>query len=298
MTTRSDWNCLYQIPTLSAFPELHATIAEDLFREFPFDSGRWQQLDIAGSEAHFTRELTNLTIAMPMAHHPEYLKTSVRPDLPWAENHFLERVNGDPINPGVEHANWPYHANGADLHISYTSPKDGSTVVGKYSHNYMERFWPKGLDWGGNHTNDGDPLGYRFRIGDLNDVVNQLRDNIHTRQAFLPIFFPEDTGAQDGQRVPCTLGYQFIVRENLLHLTYFLRSCEIYRHFKNDVYMAIRLAQWVCAHLNHDPAGMLTKRSYDQPVMPGQLTMHVTSMHSFVGDDQHVQDIIEKGWQA
>jgi thymidylate synthase len=198
----------------------------------------------------------------------------IDPDLPWSENHFQERVGRKPINPGVEHQNWPYHAGKVELH------QHG----GKYDHNYMERIWPTGIDVSDQNEEYYDPVfkGYRFPVGDLDDVVTQLADDPGTRQAYLPIFFPEDTGATQGQRVPCSLGYHFIIRENVLHLQYNLRSCEIYRHFTNDVYMAVRLAQWVVEQL---------AMTHDVHVKLGQLTMHIVSLHGFVGDRHHIEGL-------
>ena len=109
--------------------------------------------------------------------------------------------------------------------------------------------------------------------------VNQLIKDRGTRQAYLPVFFPEDTGATKGQRVPCTLGYHFIVREDKLHVQYNMRSCEIYRHFTNDVYMAVRLAEWV-------------KNQVDAELTLGQLTMNMVSLHGFVGDVDKIEAFI------
>jgi thymidylate synthase len=77
-------------------------------------------------------------------------------------------------------------------------------------------------------------------------VIDLLRDRPTTRQAFIPIWFPEDTGAHHGERVPCTLGYHLMARDGRLKIVYYMRSCDFLRHFRDDVYMAGRLCQWVC----------------------------------------------------
>jgi thymidylate synthase len=87
--------------------------------------------------------------------------------------------------------------------------------------------------------------GIRYEYGDLDDVVNLLYEHPFTRQATFPIFFPEDTGAVHGGRIPCTLHYHFLRRGDSLHLWYAIRSCDAVRHFRDDVYMATRLCQWV-----------------------------------------------------
>jgi len=110
----------------------------------------------------------------------------------------------------------------------------------------------------------------------LRDVVNLLIKDPETRQAYLPVWFSEDTGATQGQRVPCTLGYHFMIRDNQLHVTYLIRAVDFVRHFRDDVYMAIRLAQWVNHQFNLDVS--------NPKVMMGNLTMHTMSMHCFAGD--------------
>jgi thymidylate synthase len=107
--------------------------------------------------------------------------------------------------------------------------------------------------------------GIRYQYGDLNDVVEQLRRDESTRQAYLPIFFPEDTGAVHGGRVPCTLGYLFVMRYGFLHCTYYIRSCDFFRHFRDDVYLACRLTLWMTDQLNSGT--------------PGVLNMHIANLH-------------------
>lgn len=254
----------------TGFTDMRTDLIDALLIEPVVHTDRWQQLDISQSAMHGTHELLNIALWYDMPETIQGAQQYIQPDLPWAEAHFRERVGGEPINPGIEHANWPYHAQGADLHLD----EDG-----KYSHNYMERFWAKKLRYDEElHNRSGSPtwfpfVGYRFAVGDLDDVVKQLRRDPTTRQAYLPVWFPEDTGATARQRVPCSLGYHFIIRGGRLHLSYWLRSCEIYRHFTNDVYMAVRLAQWV---RDQCEAGL----TYTM----GQLTLNIVSLHAFVGD--------------
>lgn len=252
------------------FIQLRQSIAARLLNTDPKNFGKWQQLDISSSDAHATYELLNSTIWYQMPKTQTKAVRYINPNLPWAESHFLERVGGEPVNPGVEHQNWPFHAGQVTLH------QNG----GKYDHNYMERIWPTGLKDHFSAFPDKFWHGYRFPLGDLDDVVTQLGTDPGTRQAYLPIWFPEDTGATKGQRVPCTLGYHFIIRDETLHMQYNMRSCEIYRHFTNDVYMAVRLCQWVADRLYND---------HELDIGLGQLTMNIVSMHGFVGDTEHIE---------
>lgn len=152
--------------------------------------------------------------------------TEFSPDLPWAEDHFLERINGQPINPGEQYQNWPYYRGLNNDELFRES--------GKFSHNYMERYWCKGLH------------GRRFEYGDLNDIIERLKENPYTRQAYLSVWHPEDQ-SNHGERVPCTLGYWFYMHKGKLDVKYLIRSCDAYRHFRNDCYMTFRLLQHVAS---------------------------------------------------
>ena len=206
---------------------------------------------------------------------------AIEPNLPWADEHFVkERVSGDPINPGTTWKIWPYSAS------ANTHRREGEEDP-QFDHSYAERYWPKfaGTTKGGILTetpNEHDTAwGYRFTYGDLNDIVETLVADPLTRQAYLPIWFPEDLGAvRLGKRVPCTLGYHFILRNNRLHLIYPMRSCDFVRHFRDDVYLTIRLLLWVLEQCKlADPKNWST-------ITPGTFTMHITSLHMFESDQR------------
>jgi thymidylate synthase len=187
-------------------------------------------------------------------------------DLPWAEYHFLERVSGLPTNPGETYKYWPYHKN-----LDQSEYKDEI-----FSHTYQERIWPK---YPGNAQFRGfskaqieasPNMGIRFEFGDLKDVINLLKENPLTRQAYLPIWFPEDTwAANNSKRVPCTLGYYFWIEDNKLHCNYIIRSCDLLRHFRNDVYLTARLLKHISQELGKEM---------------GTLTMCIFNLHLFVND--------------
>lgn len=208
----------------------------------PVYVGEWQsQRDVVG--ANTTYEILNASFQMPMPQFPSEAARVTGANLPWAEDHFRERVSGDPLNPPPSNAWWPFNVNGNALHKSDEV----------FSHTYPERYWPKFANIEG-ETDKGRQIfvphiGTRFEYGDLGNVIELLQRSPYTRQAYLPVWFPEDTGSASGQRVPCTLGYQFIIREGSagkrLHVIYHMRSCDFMRHLADDIYMTIRLAHWV-----------------------------------------------------
>lgn len=248
----------------------------------PVHTETWQGRDISALPAASMFELLNVTTTLNLRRitSHDHWRAEVRPNLPWADEHFLERVSGEPLNPPPSWVRWPW-ANSADQFREST----------KFNHTYPERFWPKyagegGHAFGGRIAENEEPhRGIRWTYGDLADVVTLLRQQPLTRQAYLPMFFPEDTGIGDGGRKPCTLGYQFIMRGGLLHCYYPMRSCDLVRHYRDDVYFAIRLLLWVLEQLQQVPAeGSAGNTSAWFPVMPGTLTMHMTSLHCFVND--------------
>lgn len=232
-------------------------------------STHWQGQDISGKQEMTPIELQNVIFEMNMPETEGQAQHQIKPNLPWAEEHFLERVGGVPLNPPPSAKTWPFAQAG---HVDHTDD------YGQFSHTYPERFWPKhaGHDMSsycdGSRDDDPGNFGVRYDLGDLNDVVDLLRTDLSTRQAYLPIWFPEDTGAVSDQRVPCSLGYHFMVRSGRLHVTYMIRAVDFWRHFADDVYMAVRLGQWVRDKLDREPLVM------------GNLTMHTMSMHCFAGD--------------
>lgn len=230
-----------------------------------------------------TPELRHVQIQFRLAELPHDLIKQVQPNLPWAEEHFQERVGGKPLNPPPSHERWPFQQGGNSNHRNIEGD-------GKFSHTYPERFWPKqaGMDEGAININ----YGIRYEYGDLDDLVQLLIRNPYTRQAYLPVWFPEDLeAAVQKQRVPCTLGYHFLVSERSVDITYHIRSCDFVRHFRDDVYMAGRLCQWVVSHLNDNlDAG-------DEEWLPGTLIMNIGSLHCFDGDRQMMLQDMKKADQ-
>ena len=197
--------------------------------------------------------------------HPniDQLKDQIKPHLPWADIHFQERIiDRQPTNPGYAYKEWPFYRNQPQA--------DKFRQQELFSHTYQERIW---CDQGFSL------MGIRYHYGDLEDVISLLTQQPNTRQAYLPIWFPEDTGVVHGNRVPCSLGYQFIHRDGFLHIVYYARSIDFIRHFRDDIYFASRKVLWMIEELSNRMS------FYDwAKVKPGTLTFHITSLHCFLSD--------------
>lgn len=263
---------------------------ERLFKDeaSPVHTERWQSMDIKKMpEARMMEVLhTSLSVTKLSSYYSrgvlveDKIKNEINYNSPWAERHFEERVCGRPINPGVEWSNWPW-GNKA------TESLDSN---GMFNHNYMERYWPADgvFDYPTKTVEDiklGEldgvrPRGLRHEYGDLEDLCELLSGEPGTRQAYLPIWFPEDTGTIHSGRKPCTLGYHFILRDGKLDVTYYIRSCDFYRHLRDDIYLTLRLADYV-----------MNRAKELSPNCPmwnyaelGSFNMHIVSLHMFIND--------------
>lgn len=237
------------------------------------DRGEWQSQKLRKPEMA-TRELNHVVLELPIPGTITALQDMVHPNLPWAEDHFQERVGGKALNPPPSAEWWPYRVQG---HKGHVDPDQ------QFSHTYPERFWPRMANAGGT-TAEGRQIfvphvGIRFEFGDLQDLVENMIANPWTRQAYLPVWFPEDLeAARLGQRVPCTIGYHFLRTEYGLDCTYHIRSCDFFRHFRDDVYMAMRLTQWVAEAVGESQLA--------------NLFMHISNFHTFAGDDPRLSSLV------
>jgi hypothetical protein len=280
-----------------SFDMIMSELAEYLsYQAQPVESQTWQSQSTEGRAGmRLTWELEDVALSMNVPGTIAMMAELTSPNLPWADVHFTERVAGDPVNPPPSHAIWPHRQQGNQEHL-------GADL--KFSHTYPERYWPThaghrpeqcGVGPHGTSTCEfGPTFGVRYEYGDLFDVVNLLDRDPTTRQAYLPVWFPEDTGAMFDQRVPCTLGYWFRIRKGHLHCTYHMRSCDYLRHMRDDVYLAMRLMDWICNRLNElsylASEGIDSKR-YPSLLIPGRLTMNIGSLHIFDGDRANMKDL-------
>jgi hypothetical protein len=250
--------------------------------------GRWQGVDLKAKPEAEMREVLHhsFQVRMQAIEELDHWRADIAPNLPWADLHFEdERVSGHPINPGETWKVWPW------AHSAGNFLKENE----QYNHSYAERYWPKfaGRTSGGILT-DTPPVippqfewetgptktypphrGIRYEYADLNDLIQHLNVDPSTRQAYLPVWFPEDGSHND--RKPCTLGYWFIQRDGAFDVTYYIRSCDFARHFRDDCYLTVRLAIWILDRLRELDPGW-------KDVRLGTYTMHIGSLHLFIND--------------
>lgn len=151
----------------------------------------------------------------------------------FAEADFEDRMSKEPVNPGV-----------AVKFDSVGVLKNYLQSDGKLAYTYSERMYYQ-----------------------IDKIVTLLRDHPETRQAFLSIWDPEiDSDNFETTRVPCSIGFHFLLREGKLNLVYYMRSLEVTQCVGNDIYTSSRMIEAVAEELG---------------VKPGTLTFCVGSAHFF-----------------
>ena len=200
----------------------------------PLVTNNWQGME---NPPEFIEILNaSFEATMPMTY--KEIERECNPSLPWAKEHFEERVSGIPHNPPPSHKLW-------------LKDSDKSLEAnGKFSHSYPERMYKN-----------------------LFTLVELFKKDPTTRQGFLPIWDLKEDGemALQNRRVPCTLGWHFILRDSQLDCYYPMRSCDALRHFHNDIYFAACLTRW-----------LIDKAELD--AVPGTLSFHAVSFHCFSND--------------
>lgn len=213
----------------------------------------YQNKIVEGNPDFETKELRN------------YVYTIIEPSIvevrdfttqPWADAEAEERFCGERLNPGKA------YKHREELWNEFM-------VEGKQDYTYPERFNPEIIEL----------IDYEvdtYDIDQLNEIATELAENPDSRQCYLSIWEPGDIQYIGGKkRVPCTLGYQFMVRDNELHITYFQRSCDFITHYSNDVYLALATAKELAGRI-HRWGGPLYNI--------GSFTHFIGSMHIYNKD--------------
>lgn len=102
-------------------------------------------------------------------------------------------------------------------------------------------------------------------------VIRELSEKPESRQAVITMYDRHQDmmnwGGKD--RVPCSLTYQFIIREGKLVCIYNQRSCDFVKFFAADVYFTITLMKHIAEMIG---------------VECGQFIHFLGSLHAFAGD--------------
>lgn len=100
----------------------------------------------------------------------------------------------------------------------------------------------------------------------LERVITELKENPDTRQAIIHLHFPADVLRMRQLRVPCSMYYQLMVRRGKLDIIYNMRSSDFDTHFKNDIWHAAELRDYIAKNID---------------IEPGLFHMNVGSLHRY-----------------
>lgn len=207
----------------------------------------YQNKELTGEDQN-TKELigVNFVISKPFLKKKEMLEFMFKEEADNIEDYckqeLLDRVNRAGLNPGNS------YKIRLDLWQSLMSKKDGE----KFDYTYSERI---------NFHNQ------------LDNAIAALKEDEHSRRAMIMIFKPEDTDESMGfeTRIPCSVSYQFLIRNNKLMMIYYIRSNDLFRHFAVDIWMAGALQDYIVEQL--------------KPVYPnlksGSLNYYCGSLHAY-----------------
>lgn len=132
-------------------------------------------------------------------------------------------------------------------------------------------------------TKEGNHYSYTYPerlLGMRNQIVNVLANSPDSRRAFWPIFQPIDavrTGAPT--RVPCSLGYEFMIRkvggedQRKLLMFYLERSCDFEHFWLSDVWFAVKLQQQIADELK---------------ISRGIFSHYIISLHRFSEEGEEI----------
>ena len=160
-------------------------------------------------------------------------------DMDYALCEFSERVDGNWINPG-------------EAYLLRSKVWKEFLHEGRFSYTYNER--------------------YREQ---LPMIIEELKLRPSTRQAIITVYDRHLDMKNIGgkSRIPCSMYYQFLRRkregQEVLDCIYTMRSCDIYTHFIYDIWLTMRLQEYIANAL-----GLET----------GNFTHFIGSLHAYKRD--------------
>jgi thymidylate synthase len=169
-----------------------------------------------------TKELTgvNFIISKPYLKKKEMLEFLFKEEADniekYCEQEIADRTCGEPLNPGNS------YKIRLDLWQSLMSKDDGD----KFDYTYSERI---------------------NNLHQLDNAIAALKEDIHSRRSFISIWDPKDSCDVAGfnTRVPCSISYQFLIRNNKLMVLYYIRSNDYFKHFVIDIWLTHAIQEYV-----------------------------------------------------
>ena len=210
----------------------------------------YQNQELVGVERE-TKELigVNFVISKPWLGIPEMVKFLFKDEaeniMDYIQQEFLDRSSGECLNPGES------YKIRLDLWQQLMSKKED----GKFDYTYAER------------------INYKDQ---LEKAIDSLKEDEHTRRAMVMIFNPDDMQQASGfeTRIPCSISYQFLIRNGQLIILYYIRSNDYFKHFVIDIALASMMQAYVKERLQDTYPGL----------KQGALNYYAGSFHAYHND--------------
>lgn len=216
----------------------------------------YQNIELQGEE-QLTKELigVNFVITRPGDKIPDMLRfvfgDEAETIMQYCISELQDRMSPLPLNPG----------NSYKIRMDLWQKLMSRDKEGKFDYTYSERI---------NLANN-----------QFENAFNALVEDEHSRRAMVMVYTPEDTKDAMGAatRIPCSISYQFLIRNNKLMVVYYIRSNDYYKHFPIDIVLTSLMQKEMRVRL--------------QAIYPslklGSLTYFAGSLHAYKSDlDKHV----------
>lgn len=198
-----------------------------------------------------TKELigVNFIISKPNMKKREMLdfifKNEARNIEDYCVQEITDRIDRAGLNPGNSYL----------IRLDLWQKLMSRTEGGKFDYTYSER------------------LNYKSQI---DNAIAALKDDEHSRRAMIMVFKPEDTLESGGfeTRIPCSISYQFLIRNNKLMVVYYIRSNDYFKHFAIDIWLTNAMQQYMVDQL---------KSTYPK-LKVGSLNYYAGSFHAYNED--------------
>lgn len=210
----------------------------------------YQNQPLEGADQN-TKELigVNFIISKPQLKKREMLDFVFKDDAERIEEYckaeIQDRLNRGCLNPG----------NSYKIRLDLWQKLMAKAEHGRFDYTYSER------------------INY---MGQLDNAIEALKDDEHTRRAMVMVFFPEDSKESGGfqTRIPCSVSYQFFIRNGKLMVLYYIRSNDYFKHFAIDIWLTHALQDYVMQELKEVYPGL----------KPGALNYYGGSFHAYNED--------------
>lgn len=198
-----------------------------------------QDKDVKGDDNFTTKELQGYCFKITSNAGLDADFEHLEGNLLYAEAEILDRVSEDWRNPG---------------HAHEFRPETWKEFLhnGKFAYTYNERFREQ-----------------------LPQIIQELKERPSTRQAVMTMYDRhQDMSNMGGRsRIPCSMYYQFLRRsrngQEQLDAIYTMRSCDLYTHFIYDIWLGMKLQEYVAHAIG---------------IEPGHFTYFAGSFHAYKKD--------------